>query len=177
MCVCVCVCVCDDLWNPLVESAKFQRIVKQIYPEWLSLGLEHHGERVNYLDMTVWCTGSVKARNVKWHSKLYDKKIELVAKGLKLNKFPDPESKLSMRCKYGVITSQMHRYMVACSDVRDFMQPAVKLCADYVAKGYKWNKIKYYFDRFVRNKIPGMRPTAVTDRYCRQHGKPAPVVQ
>ena len=59
----------------------------------------------------------------------------------------------------------------------DFMQPAVKLCADYVAKGYKWNKIKYYFDRFVRNKIPGMRPTAVTDRYCRQHGKPAPVVQ
>ena len=111
------------------------------------------------------------------HSKLYDKKIELVAKGLKLNKFPDPESKLSMRCKYGVITSQMHRYMVACSDVGDFMQPAVKLCADYVAKGYKWNKIKYYFDRFVRNKIPGMRPTAVTDRYCRQHGKPAPVVQ
>ena len=61
----------DDLWNPLVEAAEFQQIVKQIYPEWLSLGLEHHGERVNYLDMTGWCTRSVKGRNVQWHSKLY----------------------------------------------------------------------------------------------------------
>ena len=31
----------------------------------------------------------------QWHSKLYDTKLELVAKGLKLNKFPDPTSKLS----------------------------------------------------------------------------------
>ena len=80
----------DDLWKPLAEAAKFQRIVKQICSEWLSLGLEYHEERVSYLDMTVWCTGSVEARNVQRHSKLYDKKMELAAKGLKLNKFPDP---------------------------------------------------------------------------------------
>ena len=39
----------------------------------------------------------------------------MVAKGLKLNKFPNPASKLSTRCKYGVITSQLHRYNMACT--------------------------------------------------------------
>ena len=163
----------DDLWNPLVEKSEFQKIVKKIYPEWLTLGLEHEGKSVNYLDLTIWCTGEVERQNIMWHSKLYDKKVELVAKGLKLNKFPDPESKLSMRCKYGVITSQLHRYKVACTGVREFLQPAVKLCADYVNKGYAWNKIKYYFQRFTRNHMYGMRPSAITDRYCRQFGRPA----
>ena len=166
----------DDLWNPLVEKSEFQKIVKKIYPGWLKLGLEHEGESVNYLDLTIWCTGDVERRNIKWHSKLYDKKLELVAKGLKLNKFPDPESKLSMRCKYGVITSQLHRYKVACSEVREFLKPAVKLCADYVTKGYAWNRIKYYFQRFTRNNVHGMRPSAITDRYCRQFGRPPPQV-
>ena len=82
----------------------------------------------------------------------------------------------SMRCKYGVITSQLHRYKVACSGVREFLRPAVKLCADYVKKGYAWNRIKYYFQRFTRNHMHGMRPSAITDRYCRQFGRPAPRV-
>ena len=68
--------------------------MKKIYPGWLALGLEHEGKSVNYLDLAISCTGEVERRNIMWHSKLYDKKVELVAKGLKLNKFPDPESKL-----------------------------------------------------------------------------------
>ena len=81
----------DDLWNPLVDKATFQKIAKDIYPEWLQLGLEHEGDTVNYLDMTIWHT---QQGNLRWHSKLYDEKVALVAKGLKLNKFPDPSSKL-----------------------------------------------------------------------------------
>ena len=102
----------DDLWNPLVPSREFQRIAKQIYPSWLKLGLEHQATEINYLDMTIWHTQS---NPVEWHSRLYDKKIAMIAKGLKLNKFPHPASKLSERCKYGVITSQLHRYNVACT--------------------------------------------------------------
>lgn len=41
--------------------------------------------------------------------KLYDEKAKLIAVELKLNKFPHPDSVLSQRCKYGVITSQLHR--------------------------------------------------------------------
>ena len=46
----------DDLWNPLVDKETFLRIAKEIYPEWLQLGLEHEGDSVNYLDMTIWHT-------------------------------------------------------------------------------------------------------------------------
>ena len=81
----------DDLWNPLVDKETFQIIVKEIYPEWLQLGLEHEGGSVKYLDILIWHT---QRSNLQWHSKLYDKKVELIAKGLNLNKFPDPSSKL-----------------------------------------------------------------------------------
>ena len=59
---------------------------------------------VNYLDMTIWQQDST------WKSKLYDKRVELQAKVLKLNKFPHPEIKITTRCKYGVISSQLHRF-------------------------------------------------------------------
>ena len=75
----------DDLWNPLVPKAKFQSITKQMYPTWLQLGdPESEGTMVNYLDMSIW------QQDGTWQSKLYDKRVELQAKGLKLNKFSHP---------------------------------------------------------------------------------------
>ena len=155
----------DDLWNPLVGKATFQKIAREIYPEWLQLGLEHEGETVNYLDMTIWHT---KGNNLRWHSKLYDKKMGLITKGLKLNKFPDPSSKLSTRCKYGVITSQLHRYKVANTRRQDFISAAVGLYTAYVDKGYQVRKIDHYFERFIRSHLHGkMRPNEIKKR-CQQ---------
>jgi hypothetical protein len=106
----------DDLWNPLIPTAAFKRITKGIYPTWLKLGdPEHEGPSVHYLDMTIW-------HNKMWQSKLYDKRELLKAKGLKLNKFPHPQSRLSSRCKYGVITSQLHRYNIACTQPNTFLK-------------------------------------------------------
>ena len=104
------------------------------------------GHSVNYLDMAIWFDN----RSKQWHSKLYDKKLEPmakernlepVAKGLKLNKFPDPTSKLSTRCKYGLITSQLYRYDVACTRKRDFLSPAHSLYKTYLLKGYSYKKV------------------------------------
>ena len=89
--------------------------------------------------MTIWHT---QGRNLQCHSKLYDEKVELVVKGLNLNKFPDPSSKLSTQCKYGVITSQLHRYTVANTRKQDFVPAAVDLYAAYVDKGYRVYKIE-----------------------------------
>ena len=97
---------------------------------------EHDGHSVDYLDMTVWRD----SESQQWHSKLYDKKIAMVAKGLKLNKFPDPASKLSTRCKYGVVTSQLHRHNVACTRKQDFRTPAHLLYQTYLEKGYQQPK-------------------------------------
>jgi len=153
----------DDLWNPLVETAVFQQVAREIYPEWLQLGLEHQGESVNYLDMTIWHTNG---DNFRWHSKLYDKKVGLMAKGLKLNKFPHPSSKLSVRCKYGVITSQLHRYTVACTRRQDFIPVAVDLYKAYVDKGYNRGMIDRYFERFIRSHLNGkMAPGEIKRQY------------
>ena len=93
----------DNLWNPLVPKTKFQSITRQMYPTWLQLGdPESEGTMVDYLDMTIW------QQDGTCQSKLYDKRVELQAKGLKLNKFLHPETKITTRCKYGVILSLIH---------------------------------------------------------------------
>ena len=112
--------------------------------------------------MTIWWECG---EDVKWHSKLYDKKIGMIAKGLKLNRFPHPKSKLSRRCKYGVITSQLHRYKVACTQNKHFLEPALSLYSAYLHKGFKVNIVDRYFERFIRSKIPGVRPNAVKQLY------------
>ena len=149
----------DDLWNPLMRKAKFQTIVAKIYPQWLQLGLEDEGTHVNYLDMTIWWVTT--ADKVEWHSKLYDKKVKMIEKGLKLNKFPHPQSKLSVRCKYGVITSQLHRFNVACTQTHEFLKPAVAMYADYVNKGYDINQIDKYFEKFLPSNMQNITKKAV----------------
>ena len=118
--------------------------------------------------MSIWYT--VERNGVEWHSKLYDKKVGLAAKGLKLNRFPHPQSKLSTRCKYGVITSQLHRYNVACSRICDFKEPALDLYNTYINKGYKVQMIDNYFERFIRSHMQRqLRPGAVKRMYQQQH--------
>ena len=143
----------DDLWNPLVDKTEFEKITVEMYPAESGLKLgdpEHDGPLVDYLDMSIWFDRESK----QWHSKLFDKKIALVAKGLKLNKFPDPSSKLATRCKYGVITSQLHRYWNACTTLKDFLTPAQQLYELYHRKGYSKTKINQYFKTFLRRHIP-----------------------
>jgi len=118
---------------------------------------EHDGHSVDYLDMTVWFENDSQ----EWHSKLYDKKVAMVAKGLKLNKFPDPASKLSSRCKYGVITSQLHRFNVACTRRRDFLTAAHLVYQTYLNKGYHQPKVAQYFTKFMRRHTPNYRPGEV----------------
>ena len=83
----------DDLWNPLVPKTKFQSITRQMGDP------ESEGTMANYLDMTIW------QQDGTWQSKLYDKRVELQANGLKLNKFPHPETKITTGCIYGVMSS------------------------------------------------------------------------
>ena len=92
----------------------------------------------------------------------------MIRKGLKLNKFPHPESMLSSRCKYGIITSQLHRFSVACSSLTAFLEPATKLYATYLAKGYCRRLTDRYFNSFMRRHVPECRPNTVQQRYAKQ---------
>ena len=135
----------DDLWNPLVDEQLFRCITKKIYPEWLQLGEpEERGPQVNYLDMTIYHDAGI------WQSNLYDKRKKLKLKGLKINKFPDPKSKITTRCKYGIITSQLHRFTVTCTRTSHFTNAATELYGEFIKKGYRESRIGKEFSKFLR---------------------------
>ena len=67
-------------------------------------------------------------------------------------------SKLPTRCKYGVITRQLHRYNIACTQLRDFMQPATDLYATYPNNGYNRHKVDMYFETCICHQTPTVSP-------------------
>ena len=123
----------DDLLNMCVDRETFNGIVLEIYS---AIGLKITDEigdnphKVNYLDMTIWHSGTQN----KMVSKLFDKRIGLAKKGLILNKFPHIDSCLPQQCKYGIVTSQCHRYMITCSEPKYFLQAAIQLRETFMDK-------------------------------------------
>ena len=97
-----------------------------------------------------------------------EEKVKMLEKGLKVNKFPHPQSKLPKRCKYGVITSQLHRYNVACTQTREFLKPATAMYTEYVKKGYVIKIIDQYFEKFLRSNMKQISIKAVKQRYQKQ---------
>ena len=153
----------EDLWNPLIDKSRFTKIAKDIYPAWLPLDEpEREGPSVNYLVMSIWCDNTKNT----WHSKLYDKRVELMRKGLlKLNRFSHLQSKLATQCKLGVITSQLHRYNIACTQPKDFLAAATSLYTAYIEKGYQAKVVNQYFEKFRRRHTPHFRPRCAQQRY------------
>ena len=89
----------------------------------------------------------------------------MVGAGPKLNKFPHPTSKLSTRCKYGVITSLLPRYNAACTQLKDFMHPAINMHATYLNRGYNRGKLDKYFEKFICRQKSTVSPLTVTRAY------------
>ena len=100
--------------------------------------------------MSIWCNNT---KNM-WHSKLYDQHVALMKKGLKHNRFPHPQSKLATQCNLGVITSQLHRYNIACTQPKDFLSAATSLYTAYIEKGYQTKLVNRYFEKFRRRHTP-----------------------
>ena len=142
-----CVRYMDDLFNPLMPEVKFRNFLAGAYPKWLEVGdPEQRGKIVDFLDMSIWYDHGTR----RWESKLYDKRVGLQKMGLQLNKFPHPDSKLSRSCKYGVITSQLNRFMHCCSKPGHFLEAACGLYGSYLSKGYERPIIDEYCDQFIR---------------------------
>ena len=119
---------------------------------------------VDYLDMTIW------QQDGTWQSKLYDKRVELQATGLKLNKVPHPETKITTRCKYGVISSQLHRFKTVCTQSSQFLDAATTLYNEYIDRGYDQRLVDKRFYKFLRRERDALtiKPTAIKYRYQNQ---------
>ena len=112
----------DDLWNPLVEETTFSDS-SNVSEMAATYEPEAGGQEINYLDMSIKHNNNTS----KWSSKLYEKRETMGTKGLNLYKFSHPESVLTSRCKYEVITSHLLRYAVPCPSKPAFMVSAVIL--------------------------------------------------
>ena len=128
---------------------------------------ESEGTKVDYLDMTIWQQDSA------WQSKLYDKRVELQAEGPMLNKFPHPETKITTRCKYGVISSQLHRFKTVCTQTSHFLEAATTLYTEYIDKGYDQRLVDKSVETILRRERDTLtiKPTAIKYRYQKQQLK------
>ena len=159
----------DDLLNLCVEPSLFDGITKEIYSRIGLIITNETGDnphRVDYLDMTIW----YDKHNNSMVSKLFDKRVELAAKGLILNKFPHVDSCLSAQCKYGIVTSQCHRFMIACSLPKHFLRAAVDLREAFTAKNYKAAPLDKLFKRFLQQRRTQLRlkPDAVRTKHLHE---------
>ena len=155
----------DDLLNLCVErdgQHGFNGIALKIYSK---IGLKITDEtgsnphQIDYLDMTIWYDKEQKMMV----SKLFDKRVGLAKKGLQMNRFPHVDSCLSAQCKYGIVTSQCHRFMKACSLPKHFLRAAVDLRETFIAKGYQAKPLDKLFKRFIQQHRQQLRfmPDAV----------------
>ena len=83
------------------------------YPDFLILNCApHNGDgSVHYLDMTISPSKAYGDKAEVQYS--WQRRLNSVKKGLKLNKFPHSASCLAETCLYNVITSQCHRFQRA----------------------------------------------------------------
>ena len=88
--------------------------------------LSHEGCSVPALDI------QVDQDEYGFYSRLFDKRQQL---GLTFRRFPAFRSVLSERCKYGVLGSQIHRFM-AISRKQDQLKAIKDLANEMMAEGY-----------------------------------------
>ena len=107
---------------------------------------------------------SIWQQDGTWQSKLYDKRVGLQSKGLKLNKFPHLETKITTRCKYGLISSQLNRFKTVCTQTLD---AATKLYTEYIDKGYDQRLVDKRVYKFLRRERDTLtiKPTAIKYHY------------
>ena len=99
----------------------------RIYPAHCRPTLSHEGHSVPALDMQLSQDGR------GFYSRLFDKRRQL---GLTFRRFPALRSVLSDRCKYGVMGSQVHRFMAICTRRQDQLKAIKDLANEMIADGY-----------------------------------------
>ena len=86
---------------------------------------------VDYLDMHISLT-----REHYWGVDIFDKRRQAKFAHLHLLKYPPIDSVLGASAKYGVLTSQFHRFKRLCTQSGNFISELALLVSTLVAKGY-----------------------------------------
>jgi hypothetical protein len=105
---------------------------------------------INFLDLTITIETAPKTRIVH---KLYDKREFMTVAGQKVStlpSYPNIDSNLADSCKYGVVTSQLHRFSRLNMRARCAQENIVQLCKKMISHGYDKKFIITQVQRFKK---------------------------
>ena len=118
-----------------------------IYPsQFLSLSLADSGLRVPYMDIALRYT-----RRRGLYTAIYDKRLDSKYADIQVIRYPDITSIISEQAKYGIVTSQMHRFSKRCMRVTDFAYNVALVLYRMERKGYRnsrcWSFVRKFFQQ------------------------------
>jgi hypothetical protein len=105
-------------------------------------------KEINFLDVTVTIETATKSRLTY---KLYDKREFMTVAGQKVSSlptYPNIDSNLAESCKYGVVTSQLHRFARRNMRASSVEENIIKLCQKMITHGYDKDSIVAQLQRF-----------------------------
>ena len=119
--------------------------VRGIYPCFLTVTREQTSlESVSFLD-----TRFTFAQN-HWFTDIYDKREHPPLSNVNSLKYPHPTSFLSVRSKFGIITSRLCCFRRICQRKRDFIVRSRMFFTEFRSRGYPLNRIRSFVTRFVK---------------------------
>ena len=128
----------DDI-SVINSDGIFEEDVSSIYPASLELKKENDGnESANILDLTV----NLDVNCHKFTYKLFDKRDKFK---FKIVNYPDICSNISMKCCYGVVKSELKRYIKLSSNFSDYIDRKNILLDKLLAKGYSSSRFDSIF--------------------------------
>ena len=120
-----------------------------IYPPALSLACTSAGTSVSYMDISITPTpGQTHLHRLT--TILYDKREHPPLSDLCIIKFPHISSNISATAKYGIITSQFHRYRRIIMWREDFIFRLARLVKELANKGYILDNMRQQILRLCR---------------------------
>ncbi len=108
----------------------------------MELKLEHSGLSTHYLDLqlTIGSEGS-------FESTVYQKRDDMPVFH-DYRRFPHIDSLISDRAKYGVLTSQLHRFASLCSTIATFTFNVLRLLSEMLDHGYNYRMLRARISKF-----------------------------
>ena len=116
-----------------------------IYPNFVEVKCEQESKKdVSFLDVLIYLRKDV------WHTTMYDKREHPPLSRVDQKKYPHPSSFLSVRSKFGIITSRMSCFARICTRRDDFVTWVRKLIREFRERGYPIREIRIFVMRFLR---------------------------
>jgi len=150
----------DDLFTIGVTG----RDPQVIYPqESLTLNLADSGTAVPYMDMLIR-----QNRRRGLITSIYDKRLDPQYRDVGVIRYPDVESYLTPKAKFGIVTGQLHRFARLCTLPSDFVYNIALMFYRMIQKGYPDNWLWRPLRRFLDARtLYGGKPTGFFIRRVR----------